>query len=107
MPAWPWNDDDLAYYARKVRRAMAGHERGTELARSGLIWLALCGFDAQPVRDLKSWTKDRTLRVLREWITSFDDPGLRAWVEAQVGWPKASLPARRRSPLRWVGMRTK
>lgn len=113
MPGWPWPDDDVLYYATKARRALRHHEHRDELCRAALIWLALCGIDGQPLVDLRGWAESAPLGRLREWIVSFEAPGppgwptLRAWVESQVGYRTASLPAQRRRRLRWVGMRTR
>lgn len=87
---WPWPEDQLDYFGRKAMRAMADHERAGELCRSCLIWLALCGSGGFAVRDLRSWTRRVSLAQLREFVESFDTPGLREWVERQVGFPQAS-----------------
>lgn len=75
---------------------MRRHERGEDLCRASLIWLALDHWRepaqgrAEPVRDLRAWVERVTLGQLREWIGTFDDPELREWIERQVGWPRWS-----------------
>lgn len=87
---WPWPPEHLDYFGRKARRAMAGHERATELTRAALIWLALCGAGGRPIRNLQSWTRKVSLPQLAEFIRGFDIPWLREWVEKQVGFPPES-----------------
>lgn len=109
MPGWPWPDTQLAYYARKARRAMVDHPRAGELTRACLIRLAVCGSGGAPVADLKAWVRAVTLPQLRESIEALDNPALREWVERQVGWPegKRGDVIHMRTRALWWGMRSK
>lgn len=89
MPGWPWPDEHVALFARKCRRAVDS-ERVGELARSCLIWLALCGWAGRPVADLWGWTRSAPLDRLGGLLAEFDDPDLRTWIEKQVGFPDHS-----------------
>lgn len=102
---WPWPQHHVESYLRKVRAALPDHERAEELGLRGLVWLAVCGGAAdrkfapdmhgrlpmtRPVGNLWGWTRSATLDRLAEFLESFDEAGLREWVEAQVGFPTKS-----------------
>ena len=92
---WQWPDGDVLHYLDKARRALRGHERADELARSCLVWLSVCGWAGRPLESLRGWVDTATLGKLRGLLLEFDDAHLREWVEKQVGWPPVSPMFRR------------